>query len=92
MLPPLFPDHRESFDIGEVSNGELGALPQRAGFPSVETGHIEQHTQLSVLLDEAFELGHKLFLIRLYQLPCDVNDEHRPVVFFIELNRHFELL
>jgi hypothetical protein len=42
-----------------------------------------------VLPDESLELGHKMFVIRLYQLPADVNDEHHPVVFFIKLNGHF---
>jgi hypothetical protein len=37
VLPPLFPDHRESLDVGEVLNGKLGVLPQGAGFPTVES-------------------------------------------------------
>ena len=92
VLPLLIPDHREPFDVAEVSNVELDFLPQRAGFPAVETGHVEQHAQFSVLPDESLELGHKVLVIRLCQLPADVNDENLPAVFFIELNGHLELL
>ena len=55
LLPLLFPDHRELLDVGEVFNGELRVLPQRAGIPALKTGHIEQYSQLSVLLNESLE-------------------------------------
>ena len=92
VLPFLIPDHREPFDVGEVFDVELDVLPQRAGFPAVKTGHVEQHAQFSVLPDESLELGHKVLVICFGQLPADVNDENLPAVFFIELNGHIELL
>jgi hypothetical protein len=58
----------------------------------VETGHIEHEAQFSVLPEESFELGHKVLVIGLCQLPADVNHEHLPAVFFIELNGHFAFL
>ena len=90
VLPPLFPDHREPFDVGEVFDGELGVLPHRAGFPSVEAGHIEQHAQLSVLPGESFELRHNVLVIRPCQLAADVNGEYLAAMFFIELNGHLD--
>ena len=60
--------------------------------PAVETGHVEQHAQFSVLPEESLELGHKVLVIRFRQLPADVNNENLPAVFFVELNGHFELL
>lgn len=38
--------------------------------------------------DKPLELGHKVRVIHLGQLPADVNGEHFPAVVFIELNRH----
>jgi hypothetical protein len=90
VLPLLLPNHRESLDVGEMMNGELGVLPQRASFPAMEAGHIEQHAQLSVLPNESVKLRYKSLVIGLYQYPVDVNGEHLPVVFFIELNWHFK--
>ena len=69
MLPLLFPDHREPFDVGEVFDVELDVLPQRASIPAVETGHVEQHAQFSVLPDESLELGHKVLVIRFASFP-----------------------
>jgi hypothetical protein len=63
-------------------------LPQRAAFPAVETGHIEQQAQFSVLPDKSLELGHKVLIVRCCQLPADVNDEKLAAAFFIELNGH----
>jgi len=34
LLPPLLPDHRDSFDIGEVLNREFGVFPPNAGNPA----------------------------------------------------------
>jgi len=73
VLPPLFPDHREFLDVGEVVNGELGVLPQCAGFPAVEGNHIEQYAQRPVLPNESVKLRHKLCVIRLYQLAALVD-------------------
>ena len=92
FLPFLIPDHREPFDVCEVLDVEFDVRPQRASFPAVETGHIEQHAQFSMLPDESFELRHKVLVIRLGQLAADVNREHLPAVFFIELNGHFGFL
>src|SRR5580765_8890977 len=86
LLPLLFPNHGESLDIGKVFDGELGVFPQRAGFPAMEAGHIEQHAQLSVLPDESLELGRKVLVIRRYQRRADVNDEQLPAVFLAELD------
>ena len=86
LLPLLFPDHRESLDVGEIFNAELKVLPRCARFPAMKTGHIEQEAQLSVLPDEPLELGHKVRVVLLYQLPADVNDEDFAGVFFLELN------
>jgi hypothetical protein len=88
VVPFLFPNHREPFDVGEVPNVELDVFPHSAGIPAVETGHIEQHAQFSVLPKESLELRHKVLVIRSYQLPADVNDENLSAVLFIELNAH----
>ena len=58
----------------------------------METGHVEQRAQFSMLPDESLELGHKVLVICFYQLPADMNGEHLPAIFFIELNGHFRLL
>jgi hypothetical protein len=92
VLPFRIPDHREPVDVGEVLEVELGVLPHRAGIPAVETGHIEEHAQFSVLPEESLELGHKVHVIRLGQLPAEVNHENLPAVFRIESNGHFGLL
>ena len=92
VLPTFFSDNRESLDVGEVFNGKLGVLPHRCGFPAVQVSHVEQQTQLSMLPDESLELGHKVLVIRSYQLPADANDEHSAVVFFIDLNGPCRLL
>src|SRR5664280_1425871 len=84
-------DHRKPLDVGEVFHVELDVLPHRPGFPAVETGHVEQHAQFSMLPDKPLELGHKVLVICFCQLPADVNDENLPAVFFIELNVHFGL-
>ena len=60
--------------------------------PAVETGHVEQHPQFSVLPDESLELRDKMFVICFCQLAADVNDENLPAVLFIELNGHIGLL
>ena len=54
----------------------------------MKIGHIEQHAQLSVLPHEAFELRHEPLVVRDDQFPGDVNCEHFPAVFFLNLNRH----
>jgi hypothetical protein len=54
----------------------------------VETDHVEQHAQFSVLPEESLELGHKVLVICFYQLPADVNDENLSAVFFTQLNGH----
>src|SRR5665213_2587992 len=81
MLPLLFRDHREPFDVGEVFKVELNVLPQGASFPAMETGHIEQHAQPSVLSDESLEFRHKSLVVCFHQFPTYVNGEH--------LSRHF---
>jgi hypothetical protein len=43
VLPLLIPDHRKPFDTGEVFGVKLDFLPDRGGFPAMETGHVEQH-------------------------------------------------
>ena len=92
MLPFLVPNHGKSFDVREVLEVELDVLPERARFPTVETGHVEQDAQFSDHADETLELGDEMFVIRLGQLAADVNSEHFPAVFFIDLNRHIILL
>ena len=42
-----------------------------------------------MLLNESLKLGQKVLVIRLCQLPADVNDEQLSAVLFIELNGHF---
>jgi hypothetical protein len=91
LLPLLFPDHREPFDVGEVFNVELDVFPQRAGFPAVKAGHVEKDSQFSVPPDESLELGHEMPVICFCQLPADVNDENLAVILFVELNGHFGL-
>jgi hypothetical protein len=92
MLPFLVADHREPFDVGEVFHVELDVLPQRTSLPAVETTHVKQHAQSSLLPDESLELGHKMLLICFCELPAHVNDEDLPAVFFVELNGHIEFL
>ena len=92
VLPLLFSDHRESFNVGEVFDAELEVLPGRTGVPAVETGHVEQHAQLPVLPNKPFNLWHKVFVIRFYQLAADVNDEYISAIFFFKLNGYFGLL
>src|SRR5579871_241080 len=89
VLPFLFPDHREPLDVGEVPDIELDVFPHRASVPAMETGHIEQQAQFSVLPEESLELRHKVLVICFYQLPADVNSENLPAVFFIKLNGHW---
>src|ERR1700722_7304486 len=87
-LPLRVPYHRKAFDVAEVFHVELDVLPQRAAFPAVETGHVEQQAQFSVLPDKSLELRHKVLIVRCCQLPADVNDENLAAAFFIELNGH----
>src|ERR1700691_4149577 len=63
---------------------ELDVFPQRASFPTVETGHIEQHPRSSVAPDELLERGHQVLVIQGSQLPAYVNDEHLPAIFLVE--------
>ena len=77
-LPIHISDHRASFNIGKMFDVELDFLPDGRGFPTVETGHVEQHAQFSVLLDELFKLRHETFVVRLGQNPADVNVEKIP--------------
>jgi hypothetical protein len=67
LMPLFIPDHREFRNIGEMSDGKLGIHPKGAGIPAMETGHIEEHVQLSVLSGKAFDLRHKMFIISLCQ-------------------------
>jgi hypothetical protein len=92
MLPPLFSDHGDPLDVGEVGDAKLEVLPSPADFPTVEVGHIEHYPQLSVLPDKSLELGYKEFLIRLRQFAADVYGELLAVVFPIEFYSHFEPL
>ncbi len=92
MLPLRFPNHGDPLEIGEVVDVKLDVFPQRPGFPPMEPGHIEQHSQFSVLADESLELGHKVVIIWLCQLSADVNGENLSAAFFFELNSHFGLL
>ena len=66
-LPFLISDHRAAFNVGEMFASNLISSHIAAGFPAVETGHVEQHAQLSVLLDELFKLRHEMFVICLGQ-------------------------
>jgi hypothetical protein len=92
VLPLLFPNHPQSLDVGEMLNAELEVFPRCTGIPTVETSHVKQHAQLAVLQDKSLELRHKVRVIRLGQLPADMNSEHLPAVFFIELNGRLGLL
>ena len=73
MLPLRFPDHRDPRDVGEVFDGELGVLPQRAVIPTVEVCHIEQDSQFAVLADEPLEFWHEVFVVRTCQLAADMH-------------------
>ena len=55
----------------------------------METGHVEQHAQFSVLLDELFKLRHETFVVCLGQNPADVNGQKISSRQFIDVNRHF---
>ena len=92
VLPLFIANHREPFDIGEVFYVKLDVLPRRPCVPAVETAHVEQNAQFSVLPDESLELIHKVLVICLHQLSADVKDEYLPAIFFIQLNGHLELL
>jgi hypothetical protein len=89
LLPLLITDYREPFDVCEVFCVELDVFPHRSGVPAMETSHIEQHAQFSMLPEESLELRHEVPVICLYQLSADVNNENLPAVFFIELNGHW---
>jgi len=69
-----------------VFNVELYFLPERAGIPSVEIAHIEQHPQLSVQRDKALELRDTVRLIG--EFSANVNDAKPATVFLINLNWH----
>jgi hypothetical protein len=58
----------------------------------METGHIEQHPQLSVLPDKSLEHGHEVLIIHRGQLPDDVSDEYLPTVFLFVLDGNSRLL
>jgi hypothetical protein len=92
LLPPLFSDHGESLDIAEVFHAEFEILPRRTGLPALKGAHIKQHAQFSVLPDESFELGHKVFIIRFFQFATDMNNKPLATIFFIDLNGHFIFL
>ena len=82
-------DHGQSFDIDEVFGIKLEFLTDCRRLPTVETGHVEQHAQLSVLPDELFKFRREPLIIRLGQNPGDVNRWKIPAVVFIYVNRHF---
>ena len=86
FLPFLLAYHRQTVDVAEMMHRKLRVFPQRAGRPAVETCHVKQDAQFSVLPDESLEFGHKVFVICFDQLSADVYDENLPAVFFIELN------
>ena len=66
-------DHRASFNVGKMFDVELEFLPDGCGFPAMETSHVEQHAQLSMLLDRLFKLRHETFVVGPRQNPADVN-------------------
>jgi hypothetical protein len=72
-------------------HAELEVLPGRTRLPAIETGHVEQHAQFSVLPGESLELRHKMFVIRFFQFTADLHINPLAAVFFFELNRHCDL-
>ena len=82
----LIPHSSAPFDVFEVFHIELQLLPERAGIPAVEIAHIEEHTQLSVLLHEALELRNTVLVIGGYEFPANVNEANLAPVFLIDLN------
>jgi hypothetical protein len=67
---------------------DIDVLPQRASFPTMETGHVEQYMQISLMPNESLEFRQQTLIIRLGQLPADVNSEHFFAVLFIYVNGH----
>ena len=57
VLPLLFFNDGEPFDVGEMLNVELEFLPCYADIPGVEIHHVDQYTQRAVLPDESLGLG-----------------------------------
>jgi len=62
-LPVHVSDHCQPFDIGKVFGLKLEFLPICRGFPTVETSHVEQHAQVTVLLNILFKLRHEAFIV-----------------------------
>jgi hypothetical protein len=73
-----------------ISN--FNSLPERAGIPAVEISHIEEHTQLSVLLHEALELRNTVLVIGGYEFPTYVNEANLAAVFVVDLHWHLDSL
>ena len=88
LLPLLFADNRQPVDVVEVMHRKLRIRPQRTKRPTVKVGHVEQHSQFSVLFDKSFKLRHKVLVIFFYQFSADVNGDKFPAVVLSELNRH----
>ena len=50
----------------------------------MEIDHIKEHPYRPVLVHESIELGHKVLVVRLGQLPADMDTKQLPAIFFIE--------
>jgi hypothetical protein len=68
MLPRLLANESKAFNLAEVLEIELDVLPEGACRPAMEIVHLNEHSKLAVLLDQAIDLRSELLVVLLREL------------------------
>jgi hypothetical protein len=87
VLPLLFLNNRNPFNIGEVLDVKPDLVTNRFGGPAMEAGQFMEHAEFSMLLDEPLELQRKNLEIWPRQLFADRNHQNLALIFLTDVDR-----
>jgi hypothetical protein len=80
MLPRLFANESEAFNLTEVLEIELDVLREGSYRPAVEIVHLNEHAKLAVLLDKAIDFWSELFVVLLRELARQLDYQNFPIL------------